>query len=410
MATNVNSLFDDVLKEPQFKKNKKVEDLFNSVEDKKVDPKMRALFDEVQSESTGKNEQAQPEPQQGFWSRVLEGTGRGAAYQAQMSPANPEVIKQQGQFVKGAASGATLGLSEKIPGMKPEKDNILAEFGDLYGKFLPISAVEKYAVKPLVELAKKSPLAPKAIAALTRMGIFGVAGADMAIAEKAIKEGELPTNEEIGKHALTWMALDGAIQLAGKTASFALNLGKSAKVNGVSRKEVLNGIVDTLNREGIDPAKNPEEAIARAEELFHGSPNQIKLGEVKPSQKNKYGSGFYATESEEIAENYSRKFEGAKNNPELREKYGVPEETEPTVYKVKKKTQPNLLNIEEEIPQDIKDYLEDLDDKSLEKQAFEQKKPKTIKSLYDEIHRVGADENIPHKERVAAINRLNNKM
>ena len=55
-------------------------------------------------------------------------------------------------FLKGAASGATLGISEKIPGLKPE--GVLGTAGEFIGQTAPIMKASKLVSYPLKQLSK----------------------------------------------------------------------------------------------------------------------------------------------------------------------------------------------------------------------------------------------------------------
>lgn len=193
--------------------------------------------------------------------------------------------RQSKGFTKGALSGATFGLSEKIPGLKPEEGEFLSGFGEFLGSGLPISQLYNVLGKPLVSIAAKSPKYAKALQSFSRMTGFGLTGASHEGIRETIKTGTAPTPEELLKHGLQWAAFDGALQALGKAASFLPKLKDYAQANGLAEKEALNQIVETLSNEKINPETHPEQAIARAEEIL-GFKTE-KGSEINQQQPNK---------------------------------------------------------------------------------------------------------------------------
>lgn len=217
--------------------------------------------------------------------------------------------RQSKGFTKGALSGATFGLSEKIPGLAPEEGEFLTGFGEFFGSILPISKLYNFLGKPLVKLAAKSPIARKGVEALARMTGFGLTGAAYEGAKETVKKGEVPSTEELAKYGAQWAAFDGALQLAGKAASFLPKLKKYAQLNRISEKEALNEIVDTLARDKINPLENPEEAILKAEELLEPAPPEPEATlpeaepvEAKPSEMEVEAIEPFPKEVEKAAE------------------------------------------------------------------------------------------------------------
>lgn len=188
--------------------------------------------------------------------------------------------RQSKGFTKGLLSGASFGLSEKIPGLAPEEGDFLVGFGEFIGSAIPISKLYNLLGKPLVSLAAKSPIAKKGLEAFARMTGFGLTGAAYEGAKETIKTGETPTPQELLKYGAQWAAFDGALQALGKTASFLNGLRNYSNAKQIPEKTALEGIFDTLSKENINPEKNPEAAINRAEEII-GSLQQPKEG-VQP--------------------------------------------------------------------------------------------------------------------------------
>lgn len=204
--------------------------------------------------------------------------------------------RQSRGFTKGLLSGASFGLSEKIPGLAPEEGDFLTGFGEFIGSALPISKLYNLLGKPLVSLAVKSPIAKKGLEAFARMTGFGLTGATYEGAKETIKTGEPPTPEELLKYGAQWAAFDGALQAIGKTASFLNGLRNYSNAKQIPEKTALEGVFDTLSKENINPEKNPEAAVNRAEEII-GSLQQPKEG-VQPITET---TGAGATERVEYA-------------------------------------------------------------------------------------------------------------
>lgn len=178
-------------------------------------------------------------------------------------------FKQSKGFIKGALSGPTVSLSEKIPGLSPEEDDYLFGFGEFLGSALPISKLYNYLGKPLVKMAAKSPIARKRMESLARMTGFGLTGAAYEGAKGTIRTGEVPSAEELALHGASWAAFDGALQLIGKAAApFLAKMKNVADVNAVPEKEVLNQVIDSLTENKIDFEKDPEMGVKVAEQVL----------------------------------------------------------------------------------------------------------------------------------------------
>lgn len=177
--------------------------------------------------------------------------------------------RQSKGATKGAASGATFGLSEYVPGLEPEEDDMLFGFGELVGSALPISKLYNLLGKPLVKLAAKSPYARKALESLARMTGFGLTGGTYESAKHVVKEQEAPSVEDVLKWGGQWALLDGALQVAGKAINWGNKLRLAAKNNkNLNTQKVTNDIISQLAEEKINPELNPEEYATRAEELL----------------------------------------------------------------------------------------------------------------------------------------------
>jgi hypothetical protein len=148
-------------------------------------------------------------------------------------------LQQSRGFTKGVAKGLTLGLSEKIPGLKPDEEDLMVGLGDIVGSYLPITGLYNIMGKPLVQFAAKSPVAKRGLMSLARLTGFGATGATYK-AGKDIVHGEIPTAKELGKEAATWAAIDAALQTIGGGISFGQAVRNIAEKEGVPAKDVLN--------------------------------------------------------------------------------------------------------------------------------------------------------------------------
>ena len=128
-------------------------------------------------------------------------------------------LRQSKGFTKGALSGLTFGASEHIPGLKPDEEDLMVGIGEATGSYFPISKLYNYIGKPLVNLALKSPVAKRGLAALARMTGFGITGATYK-AGKELVQGEVPSAAELGQEAATWAAIDAALQTLGMRCIF----------------------------------------------------------------------------------------------------------------------------------------------------------------------------------------------
>jgi hypothetical protein len=147
-------------------------------------------------------------------------------------------LQQSRGFTKGALSGLTLGLTENVPGLKPQENDLLVGLGEMAGSYLPISVMYKAIGTPLVKFASKSPKAKAGLMALARLTGFGATG--MAYeAAKDIAKGEVPTPKELAKTGVEWAAIDAILQAMGLGIAFNQSIKKIAQAEGVTSKEVL---------------------------------------------------------------------------------------------------------------------------------------------------------------------------
>lgn len=194
--------------------------------------------------------------------------------------------RQSKGFTKGVASGATFGLSEYIPGLEPEEDDLLNGFGEFVGSAIPITKIYNFLGKPIVKLAAKSPYVKNSLMALARMTGFGLTGATYEGTKEVVKTGEAPSPEDILKWGAQWALLDGTLQVAGKTVSFANKMRLVAKNNkNLTTQSLTNDIIKQLAKEKINPELNPEEYATRAEELLNERLPVEDRGATEPEVK-----------------------------------------------------------------------------------------------------------------------------
>lgn len=184
--------------------------------------------------------------------------------------------RQSKGFVKGSLSGATLGLSEKIPGLSPEEGDFLVGFGEFVGSALPITKLYNTLGKPLVDLATKSPVMRQGLESLARMTGMGLAGLTYEGAKETIKTGEVPSAEELAKYGATWALFDGALQAVGKAASFLTRLKDVSSATKIPERQLLNDVIDNLAERNISIESNPEAAIATAEDILSNYPRKME--------------------------------------------------------------------------------------------------------------------------------------
>lgn len=204
-------------------------------------------------------------------------------------------LRELGGIAKGALSGATLGLSEYIPGFKPTEEEQLSGAGKFAGSILPISRLYNWIGKPLVNLASKSPYASKALQSLASLTGWGLTGATYKGVEDTI-QGKPPSAENILQHGAEWAALDAALQTIGATGRFAKWVIDKAKGEKKAGWEVINDLLTNMKNEGIDISQTDRVTAKVLSELEKPLPKatkeatEIKLSkEPEPTKTEKIG-------------------------------------------------------------------------------------------------------------------------
>ncbi len=155
--------------------------------------------------------------------------------------------------IKGQLSGLTFGLSEKVTG---EAELPLGKMGELQGQLLNFTAAEKLIGKGIQKLGiDKAPVAVKALARATGIGLYGATGETI---EHIAKEGEMPSAQEVAKWGGTWFALDAGLQVLGAAGRrFMQTIGKLAEKRSWSKRETLTHLMEKASEKGIDLPEAP---------------------------------------------------------------------------------------------------------------------------------------------------------
>lgn len=174
--------------------------------------------------------------------------------------------------VRGLASGATLGLSEKVPGLET-KGNAASVTGELVGSVLPIEFMINAFGKPLTKIAQKSPYFKKSLETLANLTGVGLGGAVYGGTKQAIEKDEIPSANDVLEHGTEWAMIDAALRATGATGTFAVNLVKAARKTGKPEYKVLNDVYTDLINQGIDVGKDKRvgtKALSIIEDIAEG--------------------------------------------------------------------------------------------------------------------------------------------
>lgn len=174
-------------------------------------------------------------------------------------------FRQSTGFTKGAASGASFSLSEHIPGLKPDEDDLLFGLGQMVGTAIPASLIYGQVGAPLVAAASQSIAYRGGLMALARLTGMGLTGATNKGVTK-LAQHEIPTVKELAEEAAWWAAIDAGLQTVGLGLDFKDAINRLAQDMGVPTKSVLNELIDTIivkAKPGIKPSEiTPADAEA----------------------------------------------------------------------------------------------------------------------------------------------------
>lgn len=188
---------------------------------------------------------------------------------------------------KGVLSGATFGLSEKIPGFKGG-NNAATKTGEVLGSFAPITGLINVYGKGLGYVAKASPYFKKSLEFLTGITSMGLAGGTYGGIKHTVEKGELPSTNEVLKHGFEWAALDGVLRAAGALGSFAVNVTKAARKTGQPEFKVVNDVYTELRNQGVDIATDKRagaKALSIIEDMVEGKPKAQRTRVREVNQK-----------------------------------------------------------------------------------------------------------------------------
>jgi hypothetical protein len=210
--------------------------------------------------------------------------------------------KQSKGFTKGVLSGATLGFSEKIPGLKPKEGEYASGLGQALGAALPIGLTGKIVSIPL----KMSGLMDYG---LGRIGSSVLTGAAYSLEKQAVK-GEGIDPLEVAEEAATFGILHGLFEGIPKAYNWikSLNVKQQAQalVDGVIPTDLTpnqykfyeNEIVPELQKMGQQKYQEAlQEAIEVNEKEFAQKMANVRADHendlFKRSQKQKLNQEDY---------------------------------------------------------------------------------------------------------------------
>lgn len=174
------------------------------------------------------------------------------------------------EAVRGLLKGASLGITDKIPGLKTG-DNIASQGGEIIGSFLPISGLMKIFNNPLTKLAAKSPVLQGQLSSLANLTGSFLSGGTYGAVTEALHKGEMPSTDDFIEHGATWALLDGALQAAGGAARFTKALVSKAEKTKKPEWKIINETIEEMRAEGVD-FSNPERVQAKALSILEESP------------------------------------------------------------------------------------------------------------------------------------------
>jgi len=236
----------------------------------------------------------EPKPDDPWYKRMYESFGRGLAAQSQISGGGgPEAAPLYGEAGKSYLSGATLGLTENVPGLKPTDISTLPE-SEQAGLSLiqgPAKITGELAPQKLLFKIFKLPGYAKEGASLGKKALNSLSNvlkaSGVGASEKAIKDvfqGKVPDYSDVVEHGVTWGAIDAAIQLGGSSGRAIKSLLERNSAAGRNSYEILNKFSRALEKKGIDLNKIEdvaEEALSFFEEEAEKAEELASRPEVK---------------------------------------------------------------------------------------------------------------------------------
>lgn len=170
------------------------------------------------------------------------------AKETELSSTEPSVFERAKNYFTSGKLGEAASLQMQSGGFAGSPTLTPKQAKRVGTELATIGAVEA-AFAPLIGAAGASKIAPGLLTALTRLTQAGTTGAAVATTSKLVEEGELPSQEELVEHGLTWMAIDAIMQGMGIVASggklaydFGAAVNKIAKEEKVPATKVLEGL------------------------------------------------------------------------------------------------------------------------------------------------------------------------
>lgn len=189
-------------------------------------------------------------------------------------------------------SGATLGLSEKVPGLEvpPEYDDEYGNLMKFVGSVAPIEGLF-FLNKPLRLLAEKSPFAAKQLGSLASIVQAGMVGAEYEALTHIVETGELPSGDDLIEHGASWAALDAALRTGGLLGRYGKQLLGLSKETGKSPFKLINENINEMRARGIE-VENDAKVAAKALSILEeravptkGEPIKLTEKKVTPTEK-----------------------------------------------------------------------------------------------------------------------------
>ena len=224
--------------------------------------------------------------------------------------------RNEGNFAKGVYSGATLGATRLVPGLKGEAEGFNTA-GEVVGSLaLPFNAAVKggkAVLTPLMRLASNSPRVKKYIDTAGRLlGIGALGSTSGALHEATAKEEiEMPSVDKVLEHGAAWVGVDAALSSLGLVGRFAKALISKSKQTGLNRASLLT---DTINQ--AQSLGGTEEKVAKtALDILEGK-NVNSAFEASQQNANK--------EAKDLANNLKSKKIDIQDNKNLKQTPPMP--------------------------------------------------------------------------------------
>jgi|SRR5215207_443345 len=199
-------------------------------------------------------------------------------------------FQQSKGFTKGALSGLTLGATEHVEALKPQEGELLGGVGEVVGSAIPITGVYKVFGHGLGKVAAKSPVFKKSLDYLAHLTGAALAGGTYEGAKHAIKEGELPSANQVMEHGFEWAAIEAALRGAGAVGAFGVGVIQAARKTKQPEWKVVNEVYNALKEQGVDVATDKRagaKAMSILEDMGQAKPAKGEVRKVEPKKIEK---------------------------------------------------------------------------------------------------------------------------